>query len=98
MYRVGIIVDPALCKVSSVTDESDSPVLTIRLAWMVSWQQGQPGGCRCLCRLFHNTPGTGVCLAAAEPGLLIRVVAGSRSDGPLTVCRDCYTMLAPLAD
>ncbi|MFF2926624.1 hypothetical protein OG306_40415 (plasmid) [Streptomyces sp. NBC_01241] len=81
-----------------MTGESDSPVLTIRMRWMFGWEQHRPGGCRCLCRMFHNIPGTGVCLAAAEPGLLIRVVTATQSDGPLTVCRDCYTALAPLAD
>lgn len=64
---------------------------------MFRWEQRRPGGCRCVCRMFHNIP-SGTCLSAAEPGLLIQVVASSGTkDGPLPVCRDCYTALAPLA-
>ncbi|MFI9214284.1 DUF6372 family protein [Streptomyces sp. NPDC053253] len=75
-----------------------TPLLTLRLHFLFSWEQTRPGGCRCVCRLFHNIPGTGVCLAAAEPGLLLRVETATETGGPWPVCRDCYTMLAPLAE
>lgn len=78
--------------------DATEPVLTLRLPFLFGWEQHQPGGCRCLCRLYHNTKDSGACLLAAVPGLLIRVEAGTQSQGPLPVCRSCYTLLAPLAN
>uniref|UniRef100_A0AAU2JZ71 Uncharacterized protein n=1 Tax=Streptomyces sp. NBC_00049 TaxID=2903617 RepID=A0AAU2JZ71_9ACTN len=75
-----------------------APALTLRARFLVSWEQTRTDGCRCVCRLFHNTLGTGVCMAAAEPGLLLRVETDTASEGPWPVCRSCYTMLAPLSE
>ena len=77
---------------------TDPDVLVIRMRWMFGWQQHRPGGCRCMCRLFHSAADASVCLAAAEPGRLIRVETDSETSGPLPVCLPCYTALAPLAE
>ncbi|MGW7268257.1 DUF6372 family protein [Streptomyces sp. NPDC054842] len=61
---------------------------------LLEWQQHRPGGCRCLCAIFHHAPGATGCAAAAEPGLLIRVETAEESRGPLPVCSPCYTALA----
>ncbi|MGD6765972.1 DUF6372 family protein [Streptomyces sp. BH097] len=70
-----------------------SPVLTVALPVLLDWEQHRPGGCRCLCPIFHRTRAPGGCTAAAEPGLLIRVETPEDSHGPLPVCRPCYTSL-----
>ena len=69
------------------------PVLAVPLPMLLEWEQHRPGGCRCLCAVFHHAPGTTGCTAAAEPGLLIRVETAADSRGPLPVCRPCYTVL-----
>lgn len=75
------------------------PVLTIRLRFFFAWEQHRPGGCRCVCRMYHAAPDGGVCMEAADPGLLIQVASDSfKTEGPVPVCRDCYTALAPLAE
>ncbi|MFE3279884.1 DUF6372 family protein [Nocardia sp. NPDC059239] len=63
---------------------------------MVSWEQHRPGGCRCVCAFYHPGDGESTCLAAAEPGLLIRVEADGETIGPLTLCRYCYNAIADL--
>ncbi|MEU3356143.1 DUF6372 family protein [Streptomyces sp. NPDC037389] len=79
-----------------------APVLVLQLAALFRWEQHQPGGCRCLCGLYHReTPGpfgASGCTAAGEPGLLLRVEAPGESSEPLPVCRSCYGILARLAD
>ncbi|MET8178955.1 DUF6372 family protein [Streptomyces sp. NPDC005336] len=32
------------------------PILTIELAAAFRWEQHRPGGCRCLCGLYHSPP------------------------------------------
>ncbi|WP_055523198.1 DUF6372 family protein [Streptomyces graminilatus] len=79
------------------------PVLFLRKAALFSWEQHRPGGCRRVCRLYHS--GELTCLAAAEPGLLLRVVspasdlqgAGDITDA-LPLCAPCYAAIAPLAE
>ncbi|MEU1826644.1 DUF6372 family protein [Streptomyces abikoensis] len=77
------------------------PLLVLHLAALFQWEQHQPGGCRCLCGLYHRESlgpaAAGGCTAAGEPGLLIRVETPGESSDPLPVCRACYTALAPLA-
>ncbi|WP_442913300.1 DUF6372 family protein [Kribbella sp. CA-293567] len=69
---------------------------------LLSWEQHQPGGCRCVCQLYHDDPGT--CPAAAEPGRLLRIVAlgavmgTSRHQRCLPLCVACYNAIAPRAD
>nr|WP_272920291.1 DUF6372 family protein [Streptomyces sp. SID5473] len=63
---------------------------------MLDWEQNRPGGCRCLCAIFHRLPGATGCTTAAEPGLLLRVETPAETSGPLPVCIGCYTALAPL--
>ncbi|MFG1913000.1 DUF6372 family protein [Kribbella sp. NPDC048928] len=66
-----------------------------------TWQQHASGGCRCVCRLYHDDPG--VCLEPAEPGYLLRVVAPANPVVPadiselLQICAACYAAIAPLA-
>lgn len=82
------------------------PVLYLTQAAMFTWEQHAPGGCRCVCRLYHDADGVGrggVCLEPAEPGRLLRVVTPASPWGPaditdpLPVCATCYRALAPLA-
>ncbi|MFD3541593.1 DUF6372 family protein [Streptomyces sp. NPDC058662] len=47
-----------------------TPLLTLRLHFLVFWEQTQPGGCRCVCRLFHSIPGTGVWKSMGSSGNL----------------------------
>jgi len=83
--------------------EPAHPVLYLTKTWLFTWEQHRPGGCRCVCALYHRGPGT--CTAAAEPGHLLRVVTpgtephGSPADitDPLPVCAPCYTALASLS-
>ncbi|MEU2854552.1 DUF6372 family protein [Streptomyces syringium] len=78
------------------------PVLVLQLAALFQWEQHQPGGCRCLCGLYHRESlgrAGGGCTTAGEPGLLIRIeTPAGESSEPLPVCRSCYTALAPLSD
>ncbi len=78
------------------------PVLYLAKTWLFVWEQHRPGGCRCVCGAYHG--GDGVCTAAAEPGLLLRVVSpGGSHQGAaditdlLPLCGSCYTAIAPLA-
>ncbi|MGP9023185.1 DUF6372 family protein (plasmid) [Streptomyces sp. BR1] len=71
------------------------PVLAVRMPMLVEWEQDRPGGCRCLCGLFHReTARANGCVSAAEPGLLVRVETPDDSAGPLPVCAYCYSQLA----
>ncbi|KUF17388.1 hypothetical protein AT728_16435 [Streptomyces silvensis] len=70
---------------------------------MFTWQQHRPGGCRCVCRMYHR--GEGVCTAAAEPGFLLRVVSPNNPhQGPgeiteaLVLCAPCYAAIRPFAE
>jgi hypothetical protein len=84
--------------------ETEYPVLYLTKVWLFTWEQYNGGGCRCVCRFYHG--GEGTCLAAAEPGRLLRVVTpgmegqGHRADitDALPVCASCYTALAPLSE
>ncbi|WP_331764365.1 DUF6372 family protein [Streptomyces sp. NBC_01506] len=76
--------------------EHQEPILTLRLPVLLDWEQDRPGGCRCLCRIFHNDPASTGCTTGAQPGLLLRVETGTANSGPLPVCIGCYTALAPL--
>lgn len=78
-----------------------NPVLTVRPTAMFGWEQHRPGGCRCVCALYHrgdDDSGPAVCLAAAELGLPIRVEADGQVTGPLPVCRRCYKAMARSAE
>lgn len=78
-------------------------MLYLTKTWLFTWEQHRPGGCRCVCALYHL--GEGACTAAAEPGHLLRVVtpgverSGSRTDitEALPLCGPCYEALTPLA-
>lgn len=83
--------------------EPEHPVLYLTKPVLFTWEQHRPGGCRCVCRLYHGADG--VCMAAAEPGRLLRVVApGTPLQGraditdALAVCAPCYTALTPLSE
>lgn len=82
-------------------DEVPAPVLYLTQPATFTWEQHAPGGCRCVCRLYHD--GQGACLEAAEPGRLLRVVTPDSAWGPaditepLQICATCYTAIAPLA-
>lgn len=86
-----------------MADEPEYPVLYLTKTWLFTWEQHRPGGCRCVCRLYHD--GEGACTAAAEPGRLLRVVTPGVEDRghttditeALPVCSPCYTALAPLS-
>jgi hypothetical protein len=79
------------------------PVLYLTRTWLFTWEQHRPGGCRCVCRIYHV--GEGTCLAAADPGHLLRVVTpgtephASSADitEPLPLCAACYTAIGPLS-
>ncbi|WP_331758552.1 hypothetical protein OG225_40795 (plasmid) [Nocardia sp. NBC_01377] len=84
-------------------DAVPAPILAVRVPVAMAWTQHARGGCRCLCGIYHRGVGTGGCLNAAEPGLLITLevtddpadaprVPGA--DGPLPVCAWCYHLLA----
>ncbi|MEU2078608.1 DUF6372 family protein [Streptomyces sp. NPDC013489] len=82
----------------------EHPVLYLTQTWLFTWQQHRPGGCRCVCRFYHPGEGT-MCTAAAEPGLLLRVVSAEDPfHGPgeiteaLPLCAGCYTAIAPLSE
>ncbi|TLQ38989.1 DUF6372 family protein [Streptomyces marianii] len=81
----------------------ECPVLYLKKTWLFTWEQHRPGGCRCVCRLYHQ--GEGACTAAAEPGLLLRVVSpAGPHQGPgeitdaLPLCASCYAAITPLAE
>ena len=83
-----------------MADESEHPVLYLTQRFLFLWDQHAPGGCRCVCRMYHC--GSGTCQAPAEPGRLLRVikvahpgVPGDITDG-LALCAACYTAIAPL--
>ncbi|MFD4555283.1 DUF6372 family protein [Streptomyces sp. NPDC058469] len=86
-----------------MSGEPEHPVLYLTKTWLFTWEQHRPGGCRCVCALYHQ--GSGTCTAAAEPGHLLRVVTpgveqhSSPADitDALPVCGPCYTALAPLS-
>lgn len=86
-----------------MNDESEYPVLYLPQTWLFTWEQHRPGGCRCVCRLYHD--GQGACLSAASPGRLLRIItpgvedAGRPADitDALPLCVPCYDALAPLA-
>lgn len=77
-------------------------VLVLRMHAPLGWEQNRPGGCRCLCGIYHRGDTgpaiAGGCTAAAEPGLLLRIEAPDNCLGPLPVCRPCYATLVPLTD
>ncbi|MEV5774279.1 DUF6372 family protein [Streptomyces antimycoticus] len=83
--------------------EPAHPVLYLTKTWLFTWEQHRPGGCRCVCAMYHQ--GSGTCTAAADPGRLLRVVTPGVEDhghpaditDPLSVCAPCYTALAPLS-
>lgn len=86
-----------------MTDESEHPVLFLKKAALFTWEQHRPGGCRCVCRMYHD--GELTCSAAAEPGLLLRVVAPTDSfqgaadiTDALPLCAPCYAAITPLAE
>ncbi|WP_374987159.1 DUF6372 family protein [Streptomyces fradiae] len=87
-----------------MTDGPEHPVIYLVKRWLFTWEQHRPGGCRCVCRMYHG--GDGTCLAAAEPGRLLRVITrpvagdGRAADvtDPLPLCGACYTALAPLSE
>ncbi|WP_223863703.1 DUF6372 family protein [Streptomyces sp. 5-10] len=91
-----LLTDPA--------DKPEHPVLYLTKTWLFTWEQHRPGGCRCICRLYHD--GQGACTTAAEPGHLLRVVTpGASGQGyeaditdALPVCTHCYAALAPLSE
>src|SRR5690606_6672954 len=58
--------------------EPAHPVLYLTKTWMFTWEQHRPGGCRCVCALYHQGPGA--CTAAADPGRLLRVVTPGVED------------------
>lgn len=76
--------------------------LVLQMHAALGWEQRRPGGCRCLCGIYHrddNGPAiAGGCTAAAEPGLLLRIESPDHRLGPLPVCRRCYISLIPLTD
>ncbi|MFI1890446.1 DUF6372 family protein [Streptomyces jumonjinensis] len=74
-------------------NEHQEPILTLRQSAILDWQQDRPGGCRCLCRIFHHDPTATGCMSGAQPGLLLRVETDTESSGPLPVCLPCYTAL-----
>lgn len=81
---------------------ADYPVLYLKQEVLFTWEQHAPGGCRCVCSIYHY--GEGTCTAAAEPGRLLRAVTPSNafSQGDITdalpLCAACYNAIAPLAD
>ncbi|MEV6357909.1 DUF6372 family protein [Streptomyces hydrogenans] len=87
-----------------MTDGPEYPVIYLVKRWLFTWEQHRPGGCRCVCRVYHGESGT--CLEAAEPGRLLRVITrpvagdGRATDvtDPLPLCDACYTALAPLSE
>lgn len=85
-----------------MTDASPPPVLYLTQVAMFTWEQHAPGGCRCVCRLYHDGD-RGTCLEAAEPGRLLRVITQASAWGPaditepLQICAACYTAITPLA-
>jgi hypothetical protein len=90
--------------VTTPADRPEFPVLFLKRAGLFTWEQHRPGGCRCICRLYHE--GEGVCVAAAEPGCLLRVVTPGAPEqdreaeitDALPVCVCCYAALAPLSE
>jgi hypothetical protein len=86
-----------------VTGEPELPVLYLKETWPFTWQQHRPGGCRCICRFYHD--GDGSCMSAAEPGLLLHLLnpreqekSPADATGVLVLCRPCYTAIAPLSE
>ncbi|MFH8294944.1 DUF6372 family protein [Streptomyces sp. NPDC018059] len=80
----------------------DRPVLYLTKTWMITWEQRRPGGCRCLCRLYHQ--GGSTCTAAADPGHPLRVVSpetthlgSAEISEALVLCAPCYAAITPLA-
>lgn len=82
--------------VSGMADELEPPVLYLTKTWLFTWEQHRPGGCRCVCRMYHS--GQGTCAEAADPGHLLRVVTpGIEEHGhpaditdSLPVCAPCW--------
>lgn len=87
--------------VSADASEATVPVLYVTQMALYTWQQHAPGGCRCVCGLYHE--GQGVCLEPAEPGHFLRVVAPANPVMPgdiselLQICAACYAAIAPRA-
>ena len=90
-------------------DTTPRPMLVLRKRFMVVWEQHQPGGCRCMCTMYHRDREPGAlpninrgpaCLLAAEPGLLLRVEGShyGESSDPLPICAACYDALLPFAE
>lgn len=84
-------------------DGPERPVLYLRQTWTFTWEQYRPGGCRCVCRIYHG--GNGTCTAAAEPGHMLRVItSGAPGRGRasitdvLVLCASCYAAVAPLSE
>ncbi|MGW2110707.1 DUF6372 family protein [Streptomyces sp. NPDC001948] len=77
--------------------ESLPPILTIRVNAMFTWEQHKPGGCRCLCAVFHRSQNAPACTGPGEPGMLIRVEAPRETSTPMPVCLGCYHQLVPHA-
>jgi hypothetical protein len=81
---------------------TDYPVLYLTQEALFTWEQHAPGGCRCLCSFYHH--GNSTCLAAAEPGRILRAVTPTNPltpaniSDPLPLCAACYDAIAPLAD
>jgi hypothetical protein len=77
---------------------ADHPVLYLTQKVLFTWEQKAPGGCRCLCTFYHH--GEGSCVAAAEPGRLLRAVTPTNalSQGNITdalpLCAACYDAIA----
>jgi hypothetical protein len=80
---------------------SEHPVLFLTREAIFGWKQYEPGGCRCVCALYHR--GKSACLSAAEPGRLLRTVTPTNAisaadiSEPLPLCVACYDAIAPMA-
>ncbi|MFF3775615.1 DUF6372 family protein [Streptomyces sp. NPDC002232] len=87
-----------------MSNEGEVPVIFLVKRWLFTWEQHRPGGCRCVCGIYHG--GSGTCSAAAEPGRLLRVVTRPELESfgpaditaPLPLCDACYIALAPLSE
>lgn len=84
-----------------MTAPDEWPVRVLRLAAAFHWEQHAPGGCRCLCGLYHR-PATGPaipagCTAAGEPGHFLVLETPQEAIGPMPICSSCHTELGPYA-
>ncbi|MGW5317823.1 DUF6372 family protein [Nocardia thailandica] len=83
-----------------IGDAAPAPILTVAVPAALTWTQHAPGGCRCLCQIYHRGVGGRSCVSAAEPGLLITLEVPADAppvpgaDAPLPVCAACYRLLA----